>query len=252
MSSREEPFEDHFSDRAVAYAAHRPTYPAELVDFLADVAPRRTLSWEAGCGSGQFSVALARRFERVVATDASPRQIALAAPHPRVEYHRARAGASGLPDSTVDLAAAAQAAHWFDLEEYYAEVQRVARTGSAVALIMYATLECDPQIDPVIGRYYSEVLGPYWPPERRDVEECYRTLPFPFRETAAPELEIRLDWRLADLLGYIESWSAVRALEKVTGGAATERFRSEIELAWGDPETPREVRWPLSLRVGHV
>src|SRR5438034_4049730 len=74
-------FQDHFSDVAAAYAAHRPTYPAALVDLLAESAPRRDLAWDAGCGSGQLSVLLAERFARVIATDASPEQIAHAAPH---------------------------------------------------------------------------------------------------------------------------------------------------------------------------
>src|SRR5216117_700666 len=94
-------FQDHFSDVAAAYAAHRPTYPAALVDFLAEVAPRRLLAWDAGCGSGQLALLLADRFERVIATDASAEQIARAAPHPRVEYALAPAEASGLPDGVV-------------------------------------------------------------------------------------------------------------------------------------------------------
>src|SRR5436305_11939804 len=93
----ERPFKDHFSDHPAAYAAHRPTYPVALVDFLAEVAPRRQLAWDCGCGSGQLSVLLAARFERVVATDASAEQIAHAAPHPKVRYAHAPAEASGLP-----------------------------------------------------------------------------------------------------------------------------------------------------------
>src|SRR5690606_34074924 len=92
-------FPDHFSGHADEYAAHRPAYPPALVDYLAGRAPGRRLAWEAGCGSGQLSVPLAGRFQRVIATDASAEQLARAAPHPRVEYRRARAEASGLPDA---------------------------------------------------------------------------------------------------------------------------------------------------------
>lgn len=245
-------FKDHFSERAAGYAAHRPTYPAALADFLAGLAPRRALAWDAGCGSGQLSVLLAGRFERVAATDASAEQVARATPHPNVEYRRAPAEASGLPDGSVDLAVAAQAAHWFDLEAYYAEVERVGRPGAAVALVTYGMMTVGEEIDRVVEPFYRETLGPYWPPERRHVEDGYRSLPFPFREVQAPKLEIRTAWSLAALLGYVDTWSAVRALEEARGPGPVQAFRRELARAWGPEEEVRSVRWPLSLRVGHV
>ena len=84
MPPAEQPFKNHFSDRAAAYAARRPTYPVALVDFLADVAPRRELAWDSGCGSGQLSVLLAGCFEQVIATDASAEQIGRASCRERV------------------------------------------------------------------------------------------------------------------------------------------------------------------------
>ncbi len=107
-------FKDHFSATAAAYAAYRPIYPTALADFLAEIAPRSHLAWDAGCGSGQLSVLLADRFARVMATDASAEQIAHATPRPHVAYVVARAEACALADGTVDVAVAAQAAHWFD------------------------------------------------------------------------------------------------------------------------------------------
>lgn len=245
-------FKDHFSEAAAAYAAHRPTYPTALVDFLAGVAPRRGLAWDCGCGSGQLSVLLAGRFARVVATDASAEQLAHAAPHPRVEYARAPAEASGLPDAVADLAVAAQAAHWFDLEGYYAEVRRVARPGAIVALVTYAVMRIADDIDRVVDRFYGNVLVPYWPPERRHTEDGYRSLPFPFAEIAAPRLDLRADWALPQVLGYVETWSAVRALRRAAGSAAVDAFRRDLARAWGSAEASRAIRWPLAIRAGRV
>ena len=245
-------FKDHFSEVAAAYAAHRPSYPAALVDFLAGIAPAQRLAWDSGCGSGQLSVLLAGSFTRVVATDASPEQIARAGAHPNVEYRCARADASGLAARVADLATAAQAAHWFDLPAYYAEVRRVARPGGIVALISYGVVTAGTGVDEVILPFYERVLSPYWPPERRHVDLGYRSLPFPFEELDAPSFEIRLDWGLEELVGYVGTWSAVWALEQAQGPAPFARFRRDLAAAWGPAAAARTVRWPLALRVGRV
>ena len=246
-------FPDHFSDRAAGYAAHRPTYPRELIDFLADAAPGRSLAWEAGCGSGQLSAGLAARFARVVATDPSPEQLAHARQHERIEYRRALAQDSGLPDRCADLAVAAQAAHWFDLEAYYAEVRRVARRGGIIALVCYDLLSAGDDVDPTITSFYNDYLGPYWPRERSLVEAGYRTLPFPFEEIPAPALELHADWTLEQLLGYARTWSGVRALERATGPGAVEALGDELARVWGDGgKATRRITWPLAMRVGRV
>ncbi len=57
---------DHFTAVAGQYAAFRPSYPDELFDWLASIAPQRKLAWDCGAGSGQATAALASRFERVL------------------------------------------------------------------------------------------------------------------------------------------------------------------------------------------
>jgi SAM-dependent methyltransferase len=245
-------FKDHFSTGSAAYAAYRPTYPRALVDFLADASPSTELALDCGCGSGQLSTLLAERFSRVIATDASAQQIANAEPHANVEYRVAPAEASGLPDGSADLVTAAQAAHWFDLPAFYAEARRVARPGGIVSLVTYGVIEMDEPVHAVVRRFYRDVVGPYWPPERRHVEEGYRAFGFPFEEFPAPPLDIAVAWTLNELSGYAETWSATRAAEKALGREPVERFRQALAQAWGEPEMRHTVRFPLSLRVGRV
>src|SRR2546428_3243089 len=102
----------------------------------------------------------------------------------------------------------------------------------------------------LVHHFFSAVLGPYWPPERRYVDDGYRSLPFPFEEITAPPLEIRAEWTLANFVGYVETVSAVRALERALGPAPLAEFRRELAGAWGPEGTARPVRWPLALRVG--
>ncbi|WP_019904563.1 class I SAM-dependent methyltransferase [Methylobacterium sp. 77] len=246
-------FKDHFSTHSADYAAHRPVYPQALVDRLADAAPALDLALDCGCGTGQLSTRLASRFRRVVATDASAEQIANATPHPHVAYRTVPADRSELPPGSVDLVTVAQAAHWLDLDAFYAETRRVARPRAVIALITYGILEVEGDAaDAVVRHFYHDVLGPHWPPERRHVEDGYRSLPFPFEDIPMPSLAIEASWGLRDLIGYTETWSAVRQAEKAVGRAPIDAFRAELAEAWGDPETQRRVTWPLSLRTGRV
>ena len=245
-------FKDHFSGVAPAYAAHRPTYPPAVVDYLADQLTRREVAWDAGCGSGQLSSLLPARFARVIATDPSADQIAQARAHSGVEYRQASAEASGLEAGSVDLAVAAQAAHWFDLPRYYAEVRRVVRPGGLVALLAYGVVHVDRDLFAIVDRFYWQTLARFWPQERKIVEEGYRSLPFPFPELHAPAFAMTATWSLAQLLGYVRTWSAVQAIERERGGDAYAGFARALTGVWGDLAQQRVVRWDLAVRAGRV
>lgn len=245
-------FKDHFSTRSADYATYRPTYPLAVADYLARVCEHPDVALDVGCGTGQMSILLAERFGHVIATDASAQQIAKAEPHAHVEYRVAPAEHSGLPDTSVDLVTAAQAVHWFDLPAFYAEVRRIGKPRSVLALITYGVVQADPEIDPVIQHFYKDVVGPYWPPERKHVERGYRELDFPFEEFQAPPLAIEVSWRAADLIGYADTWSAVREAEKALGRQPIEAFQRDLLDAWGDPDEHRSIRFPLSFRIGRL
>jgi SAM-dependent methyltransferase len=244
------PFADHFSSIAGQYAASRPTYPPELFDWLATVAPATGVAWDCAAGNGQATLELARRFDRVTATDASAAQLAQATAHPRVSYRVAPAEASGLPDGSADLITVAQALHWLDLPAFYVEVRRVLVPGGVLAVWCYGLLVLDdPVLDPAIQAFYHDVVGSFWAPERRLVETGYQTLAFPFEELAAPSFAMTLDWTLGELAAYVGTWSAVEAYRRARGQDPVPVLAAELAPAWG--EAPRRrVRWPLSLRVG--
>jgi SAM-dependent methyltransferase len=248
-----ERFADHFSEIAAAYARFRPGYPDALFAWLADVAPGRELVWECGAGSGQATLGLAAHFARVVATDASAAQLAGAPAHPRVEYRSAPAEASGLPCGACDLVAVAQALHWFPLEAFYAEASRVLRPGGVIAAWTYGHHRVDePGVNRLVREFYTDIVGPFWPPERRHVEAGYRTLPFPFAELPAPRLELEAFWTLEELLGYLRTWSATARYVAERGVDPVAELAPAIAAHWGPPGRRRHIVWPLALRAGRV
>ena len=245
-------WKDHFTAHAGEYRRFRPMYPRSVFEFLAGVAPSRRLAWDCATGNGQAATGLAERFEHVVASDASREQIAQAAAHPRVEYRVATAEDSGLERASIDLVTVAQAAHWLDLERFYAETMRVARPGGVIALWCYSLLTIAPEIDSLIIRFYYDVVGPYWPKERVHVENGYRELPFPFAEIATPSFAMETEWSLGHLLGYVDTWSPVRIFREQVGSDPLDELAPPLARAWGDPAKLRRARFPLSFRVGRV
>ncbi len=244
-------FSDHFGKVAGRYADFRPTYPAALFDWLASECSSHDLVWDCGCGNGQASVALTQRFAQVHASDASAGQIAQATPHPGVSYVVAPSSDSGLPDASADLVTVAQALHWFAEDAFYDEARRVLKPGGLIAAWSYGMITVDGDaVNAAIQHFYYQVIGPYWPPERRHVETGYRELPFPFERIPVPELAMQVAWPLPQLLGYLGSWSASARYREATGEDATEALGISLAPHWGDPETARIVRWPLAILAG--
>jgi len=244
-------FADHFSVGSASYAKFRPHYPDALFDFLAESAPARRDAWDAGTGSGQAAVGLARLFENVIATDPSASQIDSATPHARVTYRVEPAERSGLEPSSMDLVTAAQAVHWFDQARFWGEARRVLRSNGVIAVWTYNLFEIAPPIDEIVRRFYSGIVGPYWPPERRLVEQRYQTIDFPFAEFDAPDFVIEQCMTLDDVAGYIRSWSATTSFMKHHQVDPVDDLVKELTRAWQSPE-PRLARWPIAMRVGRV
>ncbi len=244
-------FKDHFSANSAGYAGYRPRYPEALFAWLAGQCAARDTVWDCATGSGQAAVALARHFRHVIATDASAVQVEHAQAHQNVDYRVAPAEASGLPDASIDLVTVAQAAHWFDLDAFYAEARRALKPGGLIALWGYEKLRLEPALASVVGHFYHDELDGFWPPERALVESGYRDLAFPFAEIAPPEFAMSADWTLDQLVGYFGTWSAVKNYRQARGIDPLPAVRAVLEPLWGSPDTPKAIQWPLFLRVGH-
>ncbi len=153
-----------------------------------------------------------------------------------------------MPDHSVDLITVAQAIHWFDRQNFYDEVRRVAKPGAIAAVWGYGLLEIDKTIDPHISAFYISVVGPYWDPERKHIDQRYANIEFPFHEIPSPAFTMNFEWTLAELEGYLTTWSAVQKYWKEVGANPVPRLIQQLEPMWGYEK--RNLKFPLFLRLG--
>jgi SAM-dependent methyltransferase len=243
---------DNFSAQAALYARFRPAYPPELIAHLASLAPNRQSAWDCGTGNGQVAAMLAGHFGQVYATDISEKQLGEAPAHPRIRYALEPAEQCSAPDQAFDLIVVAQAIHWFNFDRFYAQVRRVLRPGGVLAVLGYGIFRTDsPAVDALIHRFYTEITGPYWDPERRYLDEGYHTIPFPLEEIRMPDFAMQYRWTFPDVIGYLNTWSAVQHYIRENGENPVALMEAEFRRAWGGVGE-REVRFPLLTRVGKV
>jgi SAM-dependent methyltransferase len=147
---------DRFGDRAAAYAANRPVYPAAAIDaVLAGLGdPAHLVIADVGAGTGISARLFAERGAHVVAIEPNAGMRGQAAAHPRVEWREGTAEATGLQTRSVDAIVACQAFHWFALPDAFTEFRRVARRRAA--LLQYERDERD-----AFTKAYGDVVRSY-------------------------------------------------------------------------------------------
>ncbi len=181
-----------------------------------------------------------------------PSRSATPCPIPHIDYRVAHGRGQRPADHSVDLVTVAQAAHWFDLPRFYAEVARVLKPDGVIALWGYGRMVLPGEMDAPLQRFYAETVGPYWPPERALIDDGYRSLDFPFAEIAAPGFFIEVEWTLPRLIDYLSTWSAVKRYQAAQGHDPLPALMVELDPLWGDAGTAKPLQWPLFLRVGRT
>jgi SAM-dependent methyltransferase len=242
---------DNFSSQSDKYAKYRPTYPKALIDYIISLVDLKERALDCGTGNGQIAHQLADYFHHVSATDISSQQIAQAIPGDNIDYSIQPAEHTSFPDNSFDLIAVAQAIHWFDFYAFYKEVDRIMKNNGILAVIGYGRIHLSREIDSVIAGFYRDVIGPYWDKERRYVDENYLTIPFPYSEITAPAFQNDFEWSFEHLVGYLETWSAVKHYEKKNGQNPVHLIHVALKKAWGNNET-RIGYFPILLRVAAV
>ncbi len=244
-----QPLNDHFSKIASSYASFRPTYPKDLYEYIISHVKHKNIAWDCATGNGQAARVLKNYFHNVFASDISTKQIENATLKDEINYGVFSAEKTPFADHSIDLITVAQALHWFNFDLFYKEVLRVLSKNGTLAVWCYGTFSIDQKIDPILNEFYINILGDFWPTERKYVDEKYETIPFPFNHIQNSGFNIALEWNIYELAGYLSTWSAVNRYIKTKGENPLRWIQNKLTPLWENPQEKKSVTWPLFLKI---
>lgn len=242
-------FKDYFSDNSTGYHQYRPHYPEQLFHYLSSLCLQHSRAWDCATGTGQAASRLANYFDRIIATDASASQINQAIQNNKISYRVATAEDTTIENHSIDLITVAQALHWFDINRFANEAQRVLKDGGIVAAWTYNLFSINTDFDRILHYLYQTTLGPFWPAERKLVEDEYRNIQLPLQSLKPPAFEMTAQWTFSQVIGYLNTWSAVKKYTQSTGHNPVESQFKSLSKAWGPAEQVHTIRWPLTLKL---
>lgn len=240
---------DNFSKQSSSYKKFRPAYPQAIFEFIYQQLNTKQIAWDCGTGNGQFAVELAKQFDKVIATDLSAKQIENATPKSNIEYKVLSAETADFPKDYFDLITVAQAVHWFDFDKFYTVVNHCLKSEGLLALVTYNLLEINREIDHLIHYLYKDILGRYWDLERKHVDSSYQSIPFPFEEIYTPKFTQTYHWQLEELIGYLNTWSAVQHYIHDNEENPVDLIITDLTEQW-PKGVQKEVSFPMFIRLG--
>ncbi|XP_053925947.1 putative methyltransferase DDB_G0268948 isoform X5 [Cuculus canorus] len=233
----------------LTYLKEKRTSPVELVV-------------DVGCGSGQGTRFLAEHFKKVVGTDISEAQIQEAkdsATTPNVSYLVSPAEVLPLEDNSVDLITSFTAAHWFDLEKFMREANRVLKPGGCVVLCTY-TLDmslrygnCSEKLTKVFRESWDQIFKYSHSRVKHvleDYKEIFEALPFPDKKRITDIFD-KIPMTVAGVVGYLESVSPYQVYMKNDPEAAKSLLQ-EAEKRMLETMGVSSRDTPVELWVRHV
>ena len=102
----------------------------------------------------------------------------------------------------------AQAIHWFDLESFFQEVEKVLKKRGVLAVWGYGLFQFEnDNLNDTIHWFYNDIMGPYWDPQRRLVDDLYQDIVLPFEKLEEPEFRIPCSVSIKDILNFFNRMS---------------------------------------------
>lgn len=246
---------DFFKAQSKEYSRFRPEYPRALFEYISSLAPTSALAWDFACGTGQAARGLAPFFEKVLATDASPEQLAEAELPKNVTSLPFNADHGCLEEifvatHSVDTLCVAQAVHWFAHDRFFEMAKSALKPNAAVVVWGYGVFKGDPALERLVEEFSNTTLGSLWSAGNRVLVNGYKDLYFPLTKLPTPRLQMKAEWNADQILGYLSSWSATQKFKDTHGADPLLRIEEALREIVGDRRVP--LLWDLTVLAGKV
>ncbi|MGL4737424.1 MAG: class I SAM-dependent methyltransferase [Cellulosilyticaceae bacterium] len=130
---------DHFTGKAEAYAKGRPGYPKEVFEKIIELAPTDAVFADVGAGTGLFTKEIAEYGHTVYAVepndDMRDQLTRILKGYKNVMPVAGSAEVTTLPDQSVDIITIAHALHWFNLDTFRVECDRILKPAGRIIVI---------------------------------------------------------------------------------------------------------------------
>lgn len=132
---------EKFTGKAAMYKRYRPEYPEQFIEYLYSEAglERECIISDIGSGTGILSRQLLEKGSRVICVEPNMNMRHIAetelSSFQNFSSVDGTAENTALPEKSVDFVTVAQAFHWFEVEKFKKECQRILRTDGKVVLV---------------------------------------------------------------------------------------------------------------------
>ncbi|XP_046582565.1 putative methyltransferase DDB_G0268948 [Haliotis rubra] len=198
---------------AMIYAAARPRYSDKVFDHIFKYCQTRggkfKLAVDVACGTGhQSTLPLVGRFEKVIGVDVSEEQLKQAPKNvANLEFRQSTAEhLSFLDPNSVDLVTAACGLHWFNIPEFFSEIERVLSPGGCLAVYCYGWVSLQQSAaQDILRRFIRSKLCDFHNDGTRMCTDGYKDVELPFQDTQKHSVDLKMDWTVDQLCDFIQS-----------------------------------------------
>lgn len=231
------------------YASYRPTYPAELIKYVASLCEKKEVAWDCCTGTGSVASLLADEFKHVIASDISTSQLEYATKKLNIEFRLEDVHAAHVGLHTVDLVTVAQAFHWLDATRFMDKVVAVTKDNGILAVWNYSFC-LDEKIEVLTQKYLASIATDN---EKKLLATLYQGYQIEHEKFQAIQFDKQFFakklWSMEDYFAYLQSISLAQKYFSKNKSFAFETISADVLAIWGDTAKKMPVIWPLHLQI---